>query len=224
MTGKPRIPREPAALPAYADMDAPENRDQAKVLLRRQLLATRAALAPQQRAAWDAAIGDHLLDWWRGARPAVLGVYQALRGEPDLSAAYDALAQLGARLALPVVVARAAPLGFAEWVPGEALGRDQMGVAVPREVRAIECPPALLVPCLGFNADHFRLGYGGGYYDRTLAMTPRAQTLGIAYACLQADFASAPHDVALDAIVTEQSMAPMASVASMASSLGRGRD
>ena len=55
------------------------------------------------------------------------------------------------------------------------------------------------------NADNFRLGYGGGYYDRTLAATPRPRTLGIAYACMQAEFASAPHDVALDLVLTELS-------------------
>ena len=64
-------------------------------------------------------------------------------------------------------------------------------------------PPALLVPCLGFNDAGFRLGYGGGYYDRTLELAPRPFTLGIAYACLAAQFASAPHDVALDRIITE---------------------
>ena len=64
-------------------------------------------------------------------------------------------------------------------------------------------PPVLLIPCLGFNAQGYRLGYGGGYYDRTLAGAPRPQTVGVAYACLRADFASAPHDVALDLVITE---------------------
>ena len=64
-------------------------------------------------------------------------------------------------------------------------------------------PAALLVPCLGFNEERYRLGYGGGYYDRTLEHAPRPRTLGIAYACLQAQFASGPYDIALDHIVTE---------------------
>jgi 5,10-methenyltetrahydrofolate synthetase len=59
------------------------------------------------------------------------------------------------------------------------------------------------VPCLGFNPQGYRLGYGGGYYDRTLEPAPRPLTVGIAYACLAAAFDGAPHDVALDAIVTE---------------------
>jgi len=77
-----------------------------------------------------------------------------------------------------------------------------MGVTVPGNVHLVERPPALLVPCLGFNADGYRLGYGGGFYDRTLEEKPRPATLGIAYACQQAPFGHAPHDVALDVIVT----------------------
>jgi 5,10-methenyltetrahydrofolate synthetase len=81
--------------------------------------------------------------------------------------------------------------------------KDEMGVAVPEVLRFTERPPALLVPCLGFNEQRFRLGYGGGFYDRTLEHAPRPTTLGIAYACLEEQFASAPHDVALDRIITE---------------------
>ncbi|MEO7494062.1 MAG: 5-formyltetrahydrofolate cyclo-ligase [Massilia sp.] len=174
-----------------------------KALLRARLLLARRAIAPRHKTAWDAAIGARVLDWWDANKPPMLGVYQALRGEPDLDAAYAELAARGARLALPVVVARDAPLGFAEWRPGEAMATDQMGVKVPADLRMVACPPALLVPCLGFNDGNFRLGYGGGYYDRTLAAAPRTRTLGIAYACMQAEFASAPHDVALDLVLTE---------------------
>ena len=107
------------------------------------------------------------------------------------------------RLALPVVLERHAALGFAEWVPGEAMLADRMGVAVPAALRMVERPPALLIPCLGFNAGRYRLGYGGGFYDRTLEAQPRPLTVGVAYACQEAQFASAPHDVALDLVVTE---------------------
>jgi 5,10-methenyltetrahydrofolate synthetase len=80
---------------------------------------------------------------------------------------------------------------------------DGMGVSVPGDLHFVERPPALLVPCLGFNLDGYRVGYGGGYYDRTLAEAPRPATLGIAYGCQQAVFAHAAHDIALDVIVTE---------------------
>jgi 5,10-methenyltetrahydrofolate synthetase len=172
-------------------------------MLRRSLGARRAAIDPARKAEWDAAIGARLVAWWRAQPVPALGVYWPLRGEADLSKAYAELARCGVRLVLPVVLARDAPLGFADWQPGEAMVKDEMGVAVPGELRMVARPPALLVPCLGFNAERFRLGYGGGFYDRTLEHAPRPYTLGIAYACLEAQFDSAPHDVALDRIITE---------------------
>lgn len=178
-----------------------------KAALRKSLAALRASVAAPQKALWDAAIGARVVAWWgtanANAGAGSLGVYWPLRGEPDLSVAYAELADSGVRLALPVVLAPDAALGFAEWEPGEAMVRDRMGVAVPAVLRMVHRPPALLIPCLGFNGGRYRLGYGGGFYDRTLASEPRPLTAGVAYACLQADFASAPHDVALDLVITE---------------------
>ena len=199
MTGPSRIPCAPPSLPASAADIAKSD----KAALRSALAAARAAIAPARKAEWDAAIGAQLLAWWRAQPVPALGVYWPLRGEADLSVAYNELAQCGVRLALPVVLARDAALGFSDWRPGEAMVKDGMGVLVPADLRLVDLPPALLVPCLGFNADGYRLGYGGGYYDRTLERTPRPFTLGIAYACLASQFASAPHDVALDKIITE---------------------
>ena len=204
MTGQARIPCAPPALPASAASEA----QSAKAALRRSLAVLRAGIEPALKAEWDATIGARLLAWWRAQPVAALGVYWPLRGEADLCAAYGELARSGVRLALPVVLARDAPLGFVDWQPGEAMVKDEMGVAVPAELRMVARPPALLVPCLGFNADGYRLGYGGGFYDRTLALAPRPFTLGIAYACLAAQFASAPHDVALDRIITELGECP----------------
>ena len=196
MTSDPRIPRAATEPPAPVALQ--------KADLRKQLLTARRALDATTRAAWDHAIGEQVVDWWKAARPAALGVYWPLRDEPDLHAAYAELARLGARLLLPVVVEKHAALEFAEWRIGEAMVKDAMGVAVPADLRLQEAyPPALLVPCLGFSPQGYRLGYGGGFYDRTLARSPRPQTLGIAYQCLQVRFDSDGHDVALDRIVTE---------------------
>jgi 5,10-methenyltetrahydrofolate synthetase len=199
MTGKPRIPCAPLGQPASAASGA----QLAKAALRRSLASLRAGIDPALKQQWDAAIGAQLLAWWRAQPVPAIGVYWPLRGEADLSVAYAELAENGVRLALPVVLARDAPLGFADWQPGEAMVNDEMGVAVPADLRMVARPPALLVPCLGFNEAGFRLGYGGGYYDRTLALAPRPMTLGIAYSCLAAPFPSAPHDIALDRIITE---------------------
>lgn len=205
MTGDPRIPRPPSPLPA-STVESAEREAHDKTALRKALTAARHAIDPLQKAQWDAAICARVLAWWRtqalgGAD--TLGVYWPLRGEPDLGTAYAELAGYGVRLVLPVVLARDSALGFTQWVPGEAMVKDTMGVAVPAQLRAAPRPPALLVPCLGFNAEGFRLGYGGGYYDRTLEALPRPVTAGIAYAFQAAQFASAAHDVALDLVITE---------------------
>lgn len=195
MTDDPRIPRasaEPLAPAAIAKAD-----------LRKQLLAARRGIDAPTRAAWDRAIGARVLAWWRARRVEALGVYWPLRDEPDLHAAYAELARLGVRLLLPVVVEKHAALEFAQWRIGEAMVRDAMGVAVPAQLRMEATPPALLVPCLGFNRDGYRLGYGGGFYDRTLARAPRPMTVGIAYACMAADFGGDAHDIALDQVLTE---------------------
>lgn len=180
-----------------------EHNKATKEALRCALKDKRRGLDPATKAQWDAHISAQLLRWWRQSKVPALGVYWPLFGEPDLRSAYFELAEAGVRLALPVVVARDAALAFAAWTPGETMIRDGMGVAVPGDLHLVARPAALLVPCLGFNAQNFRLGYGGGYYDRTLAEEPRPQTLGVAYAHQQAQFAGDAHDVALDFIVTE---------------------
>ena len=175
----------------------------AKAALRRHLKDQRASLIDAGKRARDERIGAQVIAWWRRTRPPLLAVYWPLSGEPDLSETYALLAREGAMLALPVVVQRHAPLAFAAWTPGEAMVPDPMGIAVPADLRTVARPPALLVPCLGFNEQGYRLGYGGGFYDRTLADGIRPATLGIAYACQAAAFGADRHDVPLDIIVTE---------------------
>ena len=171
--------------------------------MRKALLAARRALPETTRAGWDAAIAQRLLDWCAQENIEELGVYWPLHGEPDLHGAYAQLAARGVQLSLPVVLEKHAPLAFSHWTPGEPMVKDGMGVAVPAQLRLRPAPATLLVPCLGFNGERYRLGYGGGYYDRTLAQTPRPRTLGIAYACLMASFPNGEYDIALDHIMTE---------------------
>jgi len=193
MTSPASIPRNHDGQPASG-----------KAALRKQLLAARRAISAGQRAQWDREIGAKVVHWWRESGVGALGVYWPLRDEPDLQACYAELAQLGVQLLLPVVLEKDAALVFAHWNIGEAMVKDAMGIAVPAALRlADDTPPALLVPCLGYNAQGYRLGYGGGFYDRTLAREPRPETVGVAYRCLAASFDSDGHDVALDRILTE---------------------
>jgi 5-formyltetrahydrofolate cyclo-ligase len=178
-----------------------------KTMLRESLLAARNAIADEIRSRWDAAIGAQVLAWWQTDPVPSLGVYWPIRGEPDLRAAYADLASCGVQLALPVVVGNDAPLQFAAWTPGDLLVKDALGVPIPATAIMVTQPQALLIPCVGFNAQRIRLGYGGGFYDRTLAVPPRPLAIGIGYGCALAAFDGAAHDVALDMIITETAAA-----------------
>lgn len=175
--------------------------------LRSILLAKRQAITAQMRMQYDAAIGAQVIAWSVRDSIKSLGVYWPIRAEPDLRAIYPTLVAHGVQLALPVVVDKQAPLRFLAWTPGDELCVDALGITAPRSNAAIVQPQALLIPCVGFNRQQMRLGYGGGFYDRTLALQPRPFALGIAYACTLTTFDAAAHDVAMDLIITDEDKA-----------------
>lgn len=174
-----------------------------RAALRKTLLGLRRSADAGERRQWDSAISAQLLDWCRLHKPASLGVFWPIQAEPDLLTCYPLLQQMGIQLALPLVQARAAPLLFLQWAPGEPMDKDEYGIPVPSRREKIVEPEVLLIPCVGFNSARFRLGYGGGFYDRTLALHPRPTTVGIAYQLAQTEFAEDAHDVAMDGIITE---------------------
>lgn len=182
-----------------------ENR-QGKPALRRALLEERNAAPAELRRQWDSAIRLRFAEWQKRHPLVALGVYWPMRGEPDLRDLYAELSGRGVALALPVTAVKNAPLRFAAWEPGDALVEDAMGVSVPAKSETLLRPEALLIPCVGFNAANVRLGYGGGFYDRTLALSPRPVSIGIAYECARVEFVSEPHDIPLDWIITERSI------------------
>jgi 5-formyltetrahydrofolate cyclo-ligase len=176
-----------------------------KSVLRVRLLAHRQAIAVEVREQWNASIRQRLLAWWKDNPVQTLGVFWPIRGEPDLRPAYEELVTRNVRLALPIVTGKDTPLMFVEWKPGDPMEKDAFGVSVPL-LRMTASPDALLVPCVGFNKGFFRIGYGGGMFDRTLEASPRPVTIGVGYACGLADFEADPHDVALDAVLTESAL------------------
>ena len=138
---------------------------------------------------------------------AIVGGYAALPGEADPSALMAALARGGAELALPRVVAQAVPLAFHIWRAADALAPGAFGVPEPDPAWPLATPAIVLVPLLAFDAVGRRLGYGGGYYDRTLAALRAGHTItavGVAYAGQEVE--NIPHDAhdeQLDMILTE---------------------
>ena len=137
----------------------------------------------------------------------IIGGYHALGDEADPALLLARLAEQGHPIAFPRVVAKDLPLEFHRVPDGEALRQGAYGVQEPLDHWPVVAPSFLLVPLLAFDAQGTRLGYGGGYYDRTLAALKHVRAIGIAYA--GQEIASLPrdaHDMALDAILTEQGL------------------
>ena len=177
-----------------------------KASLRRHLIAARKALPVAERHAADRRIVTRLAAWLAQRETRVLGGYLPLAGEPDLYPLYAQLARQGMVVAMPVVTERHAALAYAAWQPGDVLEKDASGTLAPLASLAAQGalrPEVVLVPCVGYNDAGLRLGYGGGYFDRTLALSPRPVAVGVAYACSRADFPADDHDVALDLVIAE---------------------
>ena len=174
---------------------------------RTDLLAQRTAVPLQQRRQWDACITRQLLDGFPQLRNPVVGCYWPFKAEFDPRFAIRALRQLGARAALPVVLQRDAPLQFREWWPGVATRRSVFGLPVPLGTELLR-PDVLLIPPVGFDGMAYRLGYGGGYFDRTLAdLAPSPIKIGVGYELSRIPtIRPQPHDIAMDFIVTEQAI------------------
>ena len=145
------------------------------------------------------------------SRYETLGVYCAMRGEINiLDVAAEHIAR-GGRVAVPVVVEKAAPVEFWRWWPGIAMTRGVWNIPVPARRESL-LPDALIVPLLGFDAALYRLGYGGGYYDRTLAQTaPKPYCVGLGFQSGElASIYPQTHDIPMNRIVTEERVYPEA--------------
>ncbi len=183
-----------------------ENPDLAKEALRRRMRALRRALAAGRDAASHAAAALAPAPRW--APFHIVAGYGAMPGEMDPGPLLARLAALGARIVMPVVVARGSPLIFRE--AGEAGGwrPDAAGIPGPPPGAPEAAPDLLIVPLLAFDRAGGRLGQGGGYYDRTLAALRargRARAVGLAFAGQEApEVPMGPQDERLDAILTEK--------------------
>jgi 5-formyltetrahydrofolate cyclo-ligase len=145
----------------------------------------------------DATIGD--------VSGRIVSAYWPLRGEPDLREWLERVASRGGRYALPVVVKKQAPLVFRTWRRGEKLERGVWNIPVPAAGEEV-CPDIVIAPVVGYDRNAYRLGYGGGYFDRTLAAIPRRpMIIGVGYsqAAIPTIYPQL-HDIPMDKIVTER--------------------
>jgi 5,10-methenyltetrahydrofolate synthetase len=172
-------------------------------LLRRRLLAERASLPAALREAHDRAIARRLLDWLvaDGWPPGTIALWWPLAGEPDPRPVFDELLARGWQVALPRVHARDRPLAFGRWHRGIGMVEEAHRVQVPAPFEAVR-PSLVVAPCLGFDPAGWRLGYGGGYYDRTLAELD-VPAAGVGYDCCEVALMPEPHDRRLQVILTE---------------------
>ena len=179
--------------------------------IKRALRAQAAAARRQAHAAGGAAAARRLRDLFLDEIPlpagAIVSGYWPLGEELDDRPLLEALSARGHICALPVVTRRGTPLVFRQWRPGDATQAGEFGILVPsNEAQAVE-PDALIVPLLAFDAGGHRLGYGGGYFDRTLReLRARKKILavGVAFAVQEMPhLPRGPEDEPLDWIVTE---------------------
>jgi 5-formyltetrahydrofolate cyclo-ligase len=172
---------------------------EAKRAARERALAARAACGPTV----GAALAEHVL---REAPPparAVVSGFWPIGQEIDIRPLLLALHERGHPIVLPETPKRGNPLIFRLWRPGDDLVAERFGTMRP--TGAERAPDFLLVPLLAFDRRGNRLGYGAGYYDRTLALLPGRFRLGVAYAAQELDEVPAgPYDASLDAVATER--------------------
>lgn len=172
---------------------------------RERLLAQRLALGADERHAHAAAIAQGLDAALGDLEGVTISLYWPIRAEPDLRFWAMSVAARGGRCALPVVVAHKAPLVFRAWRPGDRLERGIWNIPVPADGQTV-MPDIVIAPVVGFDRACYRLGYGGGFFDRTLAALPlRPRVLGVGYACAEiATIYPQPHDIGMHEIITER--------------------
>lgn len=197
--------------PAYMGLD--DTRQQSDVQRwrkaeRERLIDLRLAQTVAEREARDRVIRDGLAATIGPVSGRTIGIYWPFRGEPNLMELLRTYAGEGATLAMPVVIRKGEPLVFRQWTPGDAMARGVWNIPVPLETAPEQLPDVVISPVVGYDPKGYRLGYGGGFYDRTLAqLGSRARAIGVGYS-LAAIASIYPqwHDIPLSAIVTEEGL------------------
>lgn len=171
---------------------------------RRRLIDERMALESADRIARSERLAEKLDQAIGRVSGRIVSSYWPFRGEPDLRNWAIKVIERGGRIALPVVLRKSEPLEFRVWQPGDPLERGVWNILVPSRGPAV-LPDVVIAPVVGFDTANYRLGHGGGYFDRTLAAMPRMPLrIGIGFATAKiATIYPQPHDIPMDTIVTD---------------------
>lgn len=176
---------------------------------RNRLVAERLALDPAIRCDYSQRIAQNLDRVLGDPAELIVSGYWPHRGEPDLRGWLATLAQRKGQAALPVIVAKGEPLSFRGWRPGERLEKGIWNIPFPAEGPYVN-PDIVIAPLVGFDVAGYRLGHGGGYFDRTLASVLNRPHIIIGVGYGQSKLSTIypqPHDVPMDIIVTESEIA-----------------
>ena len=180
-----------------------------RAAIRQRCLAARMALAAQvpEHQRKSGLIEQHLWTWFAQRVPRSFSFCAAIRGEYDSTPLAIRLIAHGWRATMAVAAAPASALEFRHWVPGVSMQSDRYGIPVPQS-EIVPTPDVLLIPMVAFDGEGYRLGYGGGYFDRTLAQssvnTSHPIAVGISFAFAQVDSVlPQAHDQQMDMMVTE---------------------
>lgn len=177
----------------------PHPLDAEKRLARETALAARAGCDP----AWGADLARHVLENMPPPPGAAVSGFWPMDGEIDIRPLLAALHARGHRILLPHTPKLGNPLIFRHWHPGAEMVRERFGTLRP--TGEVGVPDVLYVPLVAFDRRGYRVGYGGGFYDRTLALLPRHVAVGCAFAAQELDAVPVgPHDARLHAVATER--------------------
>lgn len=171
---------------------------------RERLIANRMAVPPVLHQQWSRSISALLQQGFPNLKRMIIGLYWPFRGEYDPRSAVRYFMEAGATLAIPEVVGKDKPLCFREWWPDMPMKAGAYNIPVPLGTQYIQ-PDALIIPMVGFDQQGYRLGYGSGYFDRTLATyTTSPRTIGVAFELQRLqNVHPQPHDIAMQYVVTE---------------------
>jgi 5-formyltetrahydrofolate cyclo-ligase len=170
---------------------------------RERLIDARLELSADYRAAQTSAIASDLNRLILSTSGTVVSVYWPIKAEPDLRPWMQAMSERGVHIALPVALALGQPLMFREWRPNARMARGLWNIPYPGDGAEL-VPSVVIAPVVGFDKNCFRLGYGGGFFDRTLAgfdATPLVIGVGYAGALIATIFPQS-HDIPMDWILT----------------------